>query len=61
MISVGPDLVLMWVMRVMQAGKAIVKEVETLDIALKQSKPADECRQLVRQIRHDMSELLATS
>lgn len=44
-----------------QAGKAIVKEVETLDIALKQSKPADECRQLVRQIRHDMSELLATS
>ncbi|KAL0040799.1 hypothetical protein WJX79_005776 [Trebouxia sp. C0005] len=42
-----------------QAGKAIVQEVETLDTALKLSKPADECRQLVRQIRHDMSELLA--
>lgn len=42
-----------------QAGKAIVQEVESLDTALKLSKPADECRQLVRQIRHDMSELLA--
>lgn len=44
-----------------QAGKAIVEEVETLDAALKKSKPADECRQLVKQLRHDMSELLASS
>lgn len=43
-----------------QAGKAIVKQVETLDLALKQEKPADECRKLVRQIRHDMTQLLAT-
>ncbi|KAL3147699.1 hypothetical protein ABBQ32_002444 [Trebouxia sp. C0010 RCD-2024] len=43
-----------------QAGKAIVKEVETLDLALKQEKPADECKKLVRQIRQDMTQLLAT-
>ena len=44
----------------MQAGKAIIKQVETLDLALKQEKPADECKKLVRQIRQDMTQLLAT-
>ncbi len=49
-----------WLYDSMQAGKAIVQEVETLDAALKKSAPADECRELVRQIQHDMSQLLAT-
>ena len=49
------------ILRAMQAGKAIVQEVEKLDAALKKNRPAEECRQLVRQIRHEMSELLASS
>lgn len=43
-----------------QAGKAIVHQVEVLDTALRKSKPAGECKQLVQQIRHDMSKLLAS-
>lgn len=42
----------------MQASKAIISEVESLDAALKKTKSPEECRQLVQQLRHDLTALI---
>lgn len=42
----------------LQAAKAIIGDVETLDAALKKTKSAEECKQLVQQLRHDLIALV---
>lgn len=45
-------------MSVLQAAKAIVGEIESLDAALKKTKSAEECRHLVQQLRQDLIALV---